>query len=99
MTLILINLSCSLIKDSEKESKKGTHQSGKISHLELNMETNTEYLGTSFMSMERTLCSSFRSIPPYLHWSTRDLNLVNNCSIVLKLLGCKDANSFSRMCP
>ena len=67
MTPIRINLSCSLIKESEKESNEGTFQSGNISCLEWIMETNTEYLGPSLLSMERTFCSSFHSIPPYLH--------------------------------
>ena len=99
MTPIRINLSCSLIKDSEKESKEGIFRSGKLSFLELNMETNTEYLGPSLLSMESTFCSSFRSITHCLNWSTRDLNLVNNFSVVSKLVGYKDTKSFYRTCP
>ena len=63
MTPIRINLSCSLIKDSKKESQKGSFQSRKLSRLEWNIETYTEYSRPSLLSMERTFCSSFRSIP------------------------------------
>ena len=98
MTPIRISLSCFLIKDSKKESNEGIFQSGKPSRLEWNIETNIEYSGPSLFRMESTFCSSFLSILHCLHWSARDLNLVNNCSTVSKLLGCKSTSSFSRMC-
>ena len=99
MTPIRINFSCSLIKDSKKESSEGIFQSGKDSLFEWKIETNIEYSGPSLLRMESTFCSSFLSIPHCLHWSARELNLVKNYSIVSKLLGCKATISFSRMCP
>ena len=63
------------------------------------IETNTEYSEPSLLSMESTCCSSFLAISHCLHWSARNLNLVKNCWMVSKLLGCKAINLFSKMCP
>ena len=99
MTPIQINFSCSLIKDLEKESSEGIFQSGKESLFEWKIETKTKYSGPSLLRMESTFFLSFISILQCLHWITRDFNLVNNFSNVLKLMGCKATISFSRRCP
>ena len=99
MNPIWINFSFSCIKESTKESSEGIFQLGKASLLEWNIEIHTKYSELSLLRMESKFFSSFLYIPHCLHWSTRDLNLVKNCSIDSKLLGCKNTNSFSRMCP
>ena len=70
------------------------------SNWEWKIETNTEYSVPSLLSMESTCCSSFLSISRYLHWSARDLYLVNNLCTILKLLGCKKKKRFEKKnCP